>query len=154
MIESATPQLEIDVEAHEQDRTLQEHVWYPEHSPRTESTLFRKAKEHFHEINAPCFICGKRVSDGITIEIHHLLEWAFAEGLDMDEIKRDLGVDDIEDIRLLIPLCTKHHRGRYTGIHCVSHPVWYAQKYAKPSVSFTEHETRQMAVKMIMKGSV
>lgn len=129
-----------NVVAHEQHHRLDETVWYPPHPKRTESPLFHHNKKLIHEEDRPCFICGARRSEGAEIEVHHTLEWAFEAGLDMDKVARDFGVDDIEDIRMLMTLCKKHHRGHGTGIHNISYPVWIAQKYAKPGVSFTQHE--------------
>ena len=29
----------------------------------------------------------------------------------------------------MLPLCTKHHRGKFTGIHSLSYPIWISQKF-------------------------
>ena len=31
----------------------------------------------------------------------------------------------------MLPLCQKHHRGKYTGIHNLTYPIWISQKFLK-----------------------
>ena len=77
------------------NRTLTEHVHYPDHAPRTPSSLYLKNHHRLVvEEDRPCLVCGVRNSTlhdparnpcGATaIETHHrLIEWALANAIDL-----------------------------------------------------------------------
>jgi hypothetical protein len=112
--------------------------YYPAHPPRTESSLFRKTKKHYHDTGATCLICGSKDK----IEIHHFFcEWAFADAVDWEHMKTihpdfDWSIfqsptDFVDSIYNTIPLCEVHHRDPHKGIHHIPYPNWIIQKYVK-----------------------
>jgi hypothetical protein len=116
------------VKEHNELRHLEELDHYETHIDRSESVEFRKLKEEFHNEDATCFI-SNGYCEG-DIEIHHsTIEWSDSESVDWDKVKRVLGFDHTDVRENAMPLCTKHHRGRYTGIHNISYPKWILQKF-------------------------
>ncbi len=81
--------------AHDVKRLLQEDVFYPPHSPRTESSGYAKIHKYLtHELDLPCIVCGVRNSTlndtkenwaaAKAIETHHhVLEWALQNAIDL-----------------------------------------------------------------------
>ena len=116
-------------EAHIQVRTLKELSYYPAHPDRTESTEFKEIKKEFKAEHATCWI-GNGYCHG-PIETHHgIIEYAEMNGIDWEKVKKDHpNVDHVDDKDQMVELCERHHRGKYTGIHNMSYPIWEMQKY-------------------------
>ena len=120
-------------------RTLDELVAYPKHEPRTASSIYRKTHTHLvNTLDAPCWVCGVRKSDGAQIETHHAhFEWAAQNGLDLEKVTADWPAltdrkklaEWIDGEGNMLVLCAVHHRGQYTGVHSISYPSWLLQKY-------------------------
>lgn len=82
---------------HDVKRLLQEDVFYPPHSPRTESSAYAAIHKHLaHELDLPCITCGVRnstLSDpklnwvgAKAIETHHhIIEWALQNAIDLEK---------------------------------------------------------------------
>lgn len=72
-------------------RTLDELVAYPPHPPRRASKTYRKTHKHLiYELDAPCWVCGIRRSQGGAMETHHFhFEWASQFGLDLKKVTAD-----------------------------------------------------------------
>ena len=139
---------------HVVDVTHAEHVLYPAHEPRTESAEFIAARHHLIQVlDTPCFICGVRHSEGGHLESHHLFgEYSLANSLDITKINVDhirfaanneLAITSVDSEGNQLVLCEFCHRGadsvkslhhprnKYhtAGIHCLTFPIWIAQKY-------------------------
>lgn len=76
------------------ERMLKEAVFYPAHSPRTESPAYAKVHHHLTvELDLPCITCGVKNSTLNTpdnkvgakaIETHHhIIEWALQNAIDL-----------------------------------------------------------------------
>lgn len=117
------------VEEHDEIRHLEELDFYPDHQSRYESSEFRHVKEQFHKVHAKCFIDNGYCKG--NIEIHHnIIEWAMNNGVDWEKVKHDFpNVDSVDDKDQMMVLCSRHHRGKYTGIHTTTYPEWISQKY-------------------------
>lgn len=120
-------------------RTLDELVAYPPHPPRTESATYRKTHHHLiYTLDAPCWVCGVRHSQGGQMETHHdRFEWASQFGLDLAKVEVDFpALTDREKLAEwvdgegnMLVLCAAHHRGQHVGIHMISYPAWLLQRY-------------------------
>lgn len=120
-------------------RTLDELVAYPPHEPRTASATYRRTHDHLvNELDAPCWICGVRKTQGGAMETHHAhFEWASQNGLDLAKVTadwpdihdRDQLAEWIDSEGNMLVLCAVHHRGQHTGIHSISYPGWLLQRY-------------------------
>lgn len=134
----------MTVAEHEQRETLTIDIEYPDHAQRTESPEFAANKRTLvTKLDTPCFCCGGKDHR----EVHHFIiewaEWDFADPakvliaahrLDIYGYAGQLGDKPIEspdDIRNLVVICAKCHRGRGTGIHLVPFPNWIAQVVAR-----------------------
>lgn len=137
----------------------------PDHERRTESSLFRQTKAWFHQQDTPCFITGKRRSQGAKIEIHHFWiewslkdaidwiafgAWADAVGLRNPQTGEEIGgafvwsdVDAHPEIFVdstanCIALDWEAHQDRARGIHHTSFSEWFPQKFPKQGFIFLE----------------
>lgn len=132
-------------------RSLDENIAYPKHEPRHASATYRKTHKHLiYELDAPCWICGIRHSQGGAMESHHAhFEWASQNGLDLEKVTKDW--PDITDraklaewvdseLNMLI-LCSNHHRSKFTGIHMISYPAWLLQKYEGEEFTFINQDS-------------
>lgn len=90
------------------------------------------------------------------IELHHCLaQFALENGVDLDKwnnviiplfnqgviwnpnkitLKSPMTAQEVVDFvnfgnANMLPLCTLHHVGRFTGIHRLTYPIWIAQKF-------------------------
>lgn len=134
----------MTVAEHEQRETLTIDIEYPDHAQRTESPEFAANKRTLvTKLDTPCFCCGGKENR----EVHHFIiewaEWDFADPakvltaahrFDIYGYAGQLGDKPIlspDDIRNLVVICAKCHRGRGTGIHLVPFPNWIAQVVAK-----------------------
>jgi hypothetical protein len=109
---------------HDQIRRLIELSHYEDHPDRKESEAFRKIKQHYHEIDAPCFIDNKYCSPGI--EIHHsIIEWSAWTAIE----KSKVDFHDPDTLINTMPLCKVHHTSKGYGIHSITYPIWILQKY-------------------------
>lgn len=141
---------ESDIAAHEQTKTISEHIYYPKHGPRKASVLYRHNHHMLvHHLKECCWICGTRKK----LEVHHWHEWSLFNDLDPKHVWSTLleldfygfsrrmahePVTSPDDIRNLVVLCVDHHRHREMGIHDLTFPIWIAQRAAKPGTSITE----------------
>lgn len=136
---------------HVESRTIRDVVVDPDHANRTESSVFRKAKQRLKEDgHYKCFICDTDKD----IQIHHFVaEYMFENIADLDKAKevaetfdiygygkllKHQPLESIEDVRCLMALCQTHHTGvdhedgnSGTGIHSMTFPSWLIQKVAK-----------------------
>jgi len=135
-------------------RTLLEDVKYPPHEPRTQSTLYKHTHKHLvYELDTPCWICGVKNSTGGAMETHHdELEWAAANGVDLDLIIRDFpALTDREKLQEwldsegnMLVLCDVHHRGSRTGIHSITYPAWKLQRWQGTDWKFIEQNDKDI----------
>ena len=84
-------------------------------------------------------ITDKQEQQRWQLETHHdELEWAAANGVDLQKITIDF--EEIMDNRSklrqwldsegnMLVLCATHHRGGKTGIHMISYPAWKLQRW-------------------------
>lgn len=81
------------------ERTLKEEVFYPPHSPRTESPEYAKVHKHLtEELDLPCIVCGVKNSTLNTPENrygskqiethHHIIEWALQNAIDLTKFNQ------------------------------------------------------------------
>jgi len=114
---------------HNQVRTLKELTHYEAHPQRTESEEFSKIKRKFKREGRKCFIDNGYCAG--QLEVHHsIIELSAASGVDWERVKSDYPkIDHADDIDQMMVLCSKHHRGKYTGVHSVSYNTWILQKY-------------------------
>lgn len=134
-------------DAHEQIETLRIDVEYPAHPPRSESAEFALNKRQLvTKLDTPCFCCGGKDQR----EVHHFcIEWAEADFADWVKVAKAVHHFDIygfaaqlgdkpitspDDIRNLVVICAKCHRGAGTGIHLVPFPNWISQAVARDGV--------------------
>lgn len=132
------------IKKHIQKRTFTEEVIYPEHEPRADSKGFAEAKNQLYKDgHYKCWICGTTEN----LECHHYgCEFALEENCDMNSLKEYLITNDIygysqqlkekpiencNDVRNMMILCTKHHRLPYFGIHNTTYSSWIMQKLCK-----------------------
>jgi hypothetical protein len=140
---------------HVESRTIHDIVIDPDHTDRTESEVFRKAKERLKEDgHYKCWVCGTDKN----IQIHHFVaEYMFETIADLDKAKevaetfdiygygkllKNQSLTSIEDVRCLMALCQIHHTGvdhedgnSGTGIHSTSFPTWLIQRVAKDGMN-------------------
>lgn len=133
-----------DTPAHEQVESLRVDVEYPEHVQRTCSPEFAaNRRQLIQKLDTPCFSCGSKEGR----EVHHFVtEWALSEIADWDKVFKlvhhfdiygfaaqlgDKPITSPDDIRNLVVVCVKCHRGAGMGIHLVPFPDWIGQVMAK-----------------------
>ena len=133
--------------AHEQRETFTIDVEYPEHAQRTESAEFAANKRTLvTKLDTPCFCCGSKEGR----EVHHfVIEWAEWDNADPAKVLQKFHQFDIygyaaqfgdksasgpDDIRNLVVICARCHRGAGTGIHLVPFPNWISQVVARDGV--------------------
>lgn len=131
-------------------RTLDELVAYPPHEPRKASTVYRRTHKHLvYELDAPCWICGVRHSQGGAMETHHAhFEWASQFGLDLGKVTADWpDITDRESLAKwvdsegnMLVLCATHHRSQHEGVHMISYPAWLLQRYQGEEWTFIEQQ--------------
>ena len=132
---------------HEIHETLTIDVFYPDHEPRTESSVFRATKKHWHEQHAMCIVCGSN-----KVEIHHkFIEWADSDGVDWDKVKKHhpdfdwssfkSAEDFVDSVYNTEPLCERHHRGPAPhGKHFTPGPIWNMQMYQRDDFIYSPDE--------------
>lgn len=145
-------------------RILDEDIFYPPHEKRKASSLYRRThKKLIYEMNEPCWICGITHQDWLKItdqklqkwwqlETHHdELEWAAANGVELDKITADFHeiMRDRDRLRHwldsegnMLVLCAVHHRGSRTGIHSVTYPAWKLQRWQGKTWTFVVQPDR------------
>lgn len=129
-------------------RQLDELIAYPKHEPRKASSTYRKTHKHLvYTLDAPCWICGIKHSEGGAMETHHAhFEWASQNGLDLEKVTkdwpdltdRDKLAEWVDSEANMLVLCAAHHRGKHTGIHEISYPAWLLQRYEGEDFTFIE----------------
>ncbi|MFM0554797.1 hypothetical protein P0D69_28075 [Paraburkholderia sediminicola] len=124
--------------------------YYPDHPPRTESSLFRHTKHQLVAVlDTPCKVCGSKDKR----EVHHFhAEWADANGIDWDKMRKlhpDFhwetfvsAEDFIDSPYNMMVLCEKHHRAPNHGIHHMPYPDWVMQMNKLESFSFSPDEAK------------
>ncbi|MCL6443638.1 MAG: hypothetical protein K6T83_09315 [Alicyclobacillus sp.] len=162
------------VEEHEQTERFEEHVVTPKHDDRDhESELFRRNKHLLvHEMNLPCFKCAMKAwpdkpppeaYEGREVH-HYIVEWSKEKAVDLQKLQhlfdsgffdpygfsakmRGQSVESVDDIRNLVILCSRHHRGKGIGIHNSTAPEWLSDLVAKDGVDIllTDEEWRLLA---------
>lgn len=121
------------VNAHIQRRNMVEVTYFPAHDERKESAEFRDDKTELKAAGKyACYIGNGRCHGDIQLH-HSVIEFSEANAIDWERVKADYpNVDHVDDIDQMMPLCQKHHTGRYTGVHATTHQAWLAQKYMTP----------------------
>lgn len=114
---------------HNTYRTIHVLAHYEAHPERSESREFSQIKKKFKEEGRKCFI-NNGYCEG-NLEVHHsIIELSAAEGVDWDLVKQDHpNIDHADDEQQMLLLCSRHHRGKYTGIHETPYNEWILQKY-------------------------
>lgn len=152
-------------ETHEEKNTFQVDVYLPGHDPRVTTPLFRKSRLALIEREGGrCWISGMTAeTSGHPLEAHHFpIERSLAELIDWDRFRKDCVrgiwgphaqafdwasfdpanpytfVDDMTVNGML--LAKQFHIGKDEGIHCLPHPIWLAQRYAKEGYKFSDVE--------------
>lgn len=116
-----------------QRRSITEVIFLPEREERKESAEFHHNKKTLKaEGHYTCFI-NNGYCEG-QIELHHsVIEFSENNAIDWDKVTSDYpNIDHVDDIDQMMPLCKKHHTGKYTGVHNTTQLAWIAQKYMKP----------------------
>ena len=141
-------------------RQLDEYVAYPPHPPRSESAIYRRTHKHLiFDMDAPCWICGIRRSQGGALETHHYrFEWASQFGLDMKKVEADFPnltdrqklAEWVDSEGNMLVLCAAHHRGKYVGIHEITYPAWLLQRYEGAEFSFIDQHSVPVAHTALM----
>jgi len=131
-------------------RTLDENVAYPPHEPRKASAIYVKTHHHLvYELDAPCWTCGIRHSDGGALETHHFhFEWASINGLDLGLVTKDWPAltdrkalaDWVDGELNMLVLCAIHHRAQNEGIHEITYPAWLLQRYQGHDFTFIQQQ--------------
>lgn len=133
---------------HEQKETITVDVFYPDHPPRTESSLFRKTKHHLVAIlDTPCWVCGSKEQR----EVHHFhAEWADANGIDWEKMRAlhptfpwstfEEATDFIDSEYNMMVLCKYHHTHKDHGIHMLPYPIWIMQRNQSKDFVFSPDE--------------
>lgn len=123
----------MTVLAHVQKRTMTEVTYFPTHDDRKESAEFSHDKAELKaEGHYDCYIGNGRCHG--EIQLHHsVIEFSEDNAIDWEKVKADYpNIDHVDDIDQMMPLCQKHHTGKYTGVHATTEQAWRAQKYMKP----------------------
>ncbi len=112
---------------HIEQKMIHDVVIDPDHTARTESSVFRKAKDRLKEDgHYRCFICDSTED----IQIHHFAAEYMSENIaDLDKVKefvetfdiygygkllKNQPLESIEDVRCLMVLCQTHIRASIT----------------------------------------
>lgn len=94
---AATEAIATHEHAHEEHRTLVEHVLYPPHAARTQTAAYTAIHRYLvHERKLPCIVCGVTADTlhdpahnpfGATaLETHHhMVEWALSNAIDVEK---------------------------------------------------------------------
>lgn len=121
---------------HEFKQTLSIDIYYPDHPPRKESSLFRQTKKHLVKtLDTPCWVCGTKESR----EVHHFhAEWADSTAIDWEKMKLlhptfdwttfNSPTDFIDSEYNMMVLCKHHHVHKNHGIHMLPYPIWVMQR--------------------------
>lgn len=148
----------MTIAEHEQRETLTIDIEYPDHAQRTESPEFAANKRTLvTKLDTPCFCCGGKEHR----EVHHFIcEYAEADWADWDKVFKlvhhfdiygfaaqlgDKPITSPDDIRNLVVICAKCHRGRGTGIHLVPFPNWIAQVMVRDGIDVLKVPTKVAA---------
>ncbi len=140
-------------------RTLDELVAYPPHDPRVASSTYAHTHHHLiYKLDAPCWVCGIRHSEGGALETHHFhFEWASQNGLDLAKVTADWPeitdraklAEWVDSESNMLVLCAAHHRGKYTGIHEITYPAWLLQRYQGEDWTFVAQQTHTAKVPLL-----
>ena len=134
---------------HEVKETLTVDIYYPDHPPRVESSLFRHTRHQLLEVEKRgCWVCGVRAQ----LEVHHFhVEWADAEGVDWVRMRQlhprfhwqtfKEPADFVDAPYNMMVLCADHHRHRDRGIHMLPYPIWVMQRERRKDFVFAPRAT-------------
>lgn len=138
---------------HEQKLTIQVDVFIPDHPDRTESGIFRAARNKLIA-NNPAAKCWVDLGCEGDLELHHFhVEWCDADGVDWERMKvlhpafdwttfdpahPETFIDSAYNASLV--LCRKHHIGKDHGIHFLPYPTWLMQRNRRPDFVFSPDE--------------
>jgi hypothetical protein len=129
-------------------RLLDERVSYPAHPPRKDSPTYARTHKHLiYDLDAPCWVCAIRHSQGGAMETHHAhFEWASQNGLDLEKVTMDWPeitdraklAEWVDSEQNMLCLCAAHHRCSFRGIHSISYPAWLLQRYQGEAFTFID----------------
>lgn len=134
---------------HEFKETITIDIYYPDHPPRTESSLFTRTKHHLIKVlDTPCWVCGTKENR----EVHHFhAEWADEGGIEWDKMRIlhpafawstfNEPSDFIDSEYNMKILCATHHRLKNHGIHMLSYPIWIMQRNKREDFIFAKDDT-------------
>lgn len=138
---------------HEVKSSITEDRYYPDHPPRTESSLFRHTKHKLVAVlDTPCHVCGSKDKR----EVHHFwAEWADANGIDWEVKMRKLhpnfhwetfvsAEDFIDSEYNMMVLCEDHHRSPHIGVHHIPFPDWIMQSNKKDDFVFSPYDPKSL----------
>lgn len=158
-----TLKTQIAIPTHSMSMTHKYVVHYPNHTPRTESHIYKKTHHTLcKEQDLPCWVCNKnQKKDKIITETHHFfIEKAAENAIDWMKfgekaqylynpqtglnIGSQFNWSDVsknptiftDSCANMIVLCVQHHRGSGTGIHQAPFPDWILQAFAKDDFVF------------------
>ncbi len=131
-------------DAHAQRQRVTFIAHFPAHEPRDDdpyASVFRAARHKaINELDTPCWRCGSKERR----ELHHMLEWSLADGIDVERFIADhpeFDVTDEESFKRwldsegnLLVLCEECHRGKH-AIHLLPYPLWYAGRWWREGVA-------------------
>jgi 5-methylcytosine-specific restriction endonuclease McrA len=129
--------------AHDQRESVTFIAHYPEHIIRADdpfAAVFEAARHHaIAVLDTPCWRCGSKDHR----ELHHMLEWSLANGIDIDRFSADhpdWNITDEETFKSrldaesnLLVLCENCHRGE-SAIHLLPYPLWLAGRWWKAAI--------------------
>ena len=142
-------------DAHEQDERFTERDLIAAHAERAESEEFRHNKALLMAQHQGCWFNTDLCERDAPIEAHHVVEWSMWPKVDPVRLKALLLAFDpygysmrlaaqpittVDDIRNLVLLCERCHRGIGHGGHHLTAPTWFAQKARRAGESITAEE--------------
>lgn len=142
-----------DVPAHEQDEHFVERGLIDEHAERSESAEFRRNRKRLIREHGRCWM-DTDVCDQDRLEAHHIVEWCMWPKVDPVRLQALLRAfdphgysahsDDAlvtpDDIRNLLLLCDRCHRGVGMGAHHLTVATWMARKARRVDEAITAEE--------------
>ena len=142
-------------DAHEQDEEIIEHDLIAAHAERAESELFRHNKALLGAQHTGCWFNTDVCDASRPIEAHHIVEWSEWPKVDPIRLKALLisfdpygysarmaaqPIDTPDDIRNLILLYDRCHRGVGLGAHHLTWPTSWARKARRDGENITAEE--------------
>jgi len=143
------------VDAHEQDERFTERDLIAAHAERAESEEFRHNKALLVAQHPGCWFNTDLCERDAPIEAHHVVEWSMWPKVDPVRLKALLLAFDpygysmrlaaqpivtVDDVRNLILLCERCHRGVGMGAHHLTWPTHWARKARRAGENVTLEE--------------